>query len=225
MKRMIWAVAIAALLLATMATGSFAYRLIATPIGQSLPDGMYKLEIGGIDNTGDWTASYRFDGTVLKRVEIGLKSGCAAGSFNPDNLSAGFGWQLTDETDTAPGVGVGIWNLYDSTNNDAIDTSLFISGFKTVNIEGLPYPVKLHLGVGSKQLNGIFGGVAVPLSKRALLGLELGTNGVRPAGCTSNFNWGVAYNQNANWCLKYRNIGGANYIAVAYTSNMQVWNP
>ena len=100
---------------------------------------------------------------------------------------------------------------------------MFAGAFKTVNV-GLKFPIKLHLLVGTKQLNGVFGGVIIPLSKRFSAAAEWtpegtsDTKSLRTPGTTTGFTWALGYNQTSHWRVKYANLGGDNAYGVVYTS-------
>lgn len=208
MIRVLWALLIALVLL-TMTSAAFAYRLSCTPVAEVLPEGVYKLEIAASCNSNgpesepthdEWLPTYRFDGTVYKGLEIGVKGSAPPGETRANNTQVNLQWQIAKETKDLPGYGVGIWNWYDSDDHVAVKESFFVGAFKTVKVPGMKLPVKAHLCWGTKQLNGGFGGVVIPLSKRFSAAAEYIPHGresksLMLPGQSSHLVWVLGYNQ------------------------------
>lgn len=216
-----------AMVLLAMAGTAFAYRLICIPTGEVLPEGIYKLEFSAPHNdngTDAWLPSYRFDGAVGNGFEIAVKGGCAPDRTRATNTQVNLNWQIAKETADMPGYGVGIWNWYDSDDHKANKESFFAGAFKTVKVPGMKYPVKFFLAAGTEQLNGMFGGVAIPLSKRFSAAAEYvptgkkGCKSLMLPGEDSHLVWALGYNQTPNWRFKYANVGGDSAWGVVYTS-------
>lgn len=238
MVRILVVVLIAMVLLA-MASAAFAYRLICIPVAEVLPEGMYKLEVAapynaqapeGTPTQDEMLWCYRFDGTIYKGLEIAVKGNSAPGNARAGSTQVNLHYQAIGEKDGMPGLGFGIWNLYDSDDHEApagklpVKESFFAGVFRTVAIPGMKLPVKLHLCWGTKQLEGLFGGVAIPLSKRFSAAAEYlpeassDSKSLMLPGQTRHFVWALGYNQTPNWRFKYANIGGDNAWGVVYTS-------
>jgi hypothetical protein len=226
--RIAWVVLLALVLL-TVAGSAFAYRLISIPVAEVLPEGMYKLEVAAPYNsngTDMWLPTYRFDGTIYKGLELGIKGSGGADVWRSGSSLGAVTLTVAKETASMPGYGVGVLNLYNSDNNAGgviAQESVFAGVFKSVNV-GLKFPIKLHLLWGTKQVNGVFGGVIIPLSKRFSAAAEWtpegtsDTKSLRTPGTTSGFTWALGYNQTAHWRLKYANCGGDNAYGIVYTS-------
>lgn len=228
MVRIAWVVLLALVLL-TAAGSAFAYRLISIPVAEVLPEGVYKLELAAPYNSNGsdkWLPTYRFDGTFYKGLEFGIKGTGGPDQWRSGNALGALTWQISKETASMPGFGVGCINLYDSEERSSAlqaRESVFVGAFKTVNV-GLKFPIKLHLLAGNKQVNGVFGGIIIPLSKRFSAAAEWtpegtsDTKSLRTPGTTSGFTWAVGYNQTPHWRLKYANCGGDNAYGIVYTS-------
>jgi len=225
--RIAWVVLLTLVLLG-VAGSAFAYRLIAIPVAESLPDGVYKLELAAPFNGNalhEWLPTFRFDGTIYKGLEVSLKGTGAAGDFTrSNNTLLGANWQIAKETGQTPGYGVGVLNLYDSNEHFFVKESFYAGLFKSVDL-GLKFPVKIHVLWGTSQVNGVFGGVIIPMSKRFSAAVEWIPQGttdnlksLRTPGTKSGLAWALGYNQTANWRLKYANLGGDNAYGVVYTS-------
>lgn len=231
MVRVLCIIMIAAALLA-IAGSAFAYRLIIIPVAEVLPDGMYKIEYSGPFNdhlTDKWLMGYRFDYSMGKGFEIATKSGCdPSNTPMPGSQATGtdvnLNWQIAKETKTMPGYGVGVWNWYDSDDHVAMKESFFGGIFKSFDV-GMKFPIKVHLLAGTKQLNGMFGGVLIPLSKRCQMAAEYAPHGTTDTkwitlpGTTSRMVYAIGYNQTPNWRFKYANVGGDSAWGVVYTSH------
>ena len=231
--RIAWVVLLALVLL-TAAGSAFAYRLIVIPTAEVLPEGMYKMEVAAPYNSNatsgptqdKWLPTYRLDGTIYKGLELGIKGSGGADVWRSGSSLGAVTYTIARETKTMPGYGVGELNLYNSDNNAAgvkAEESIFAGVFKSVNV-GLKFPIKLHLLWGTKQVNGVFGGVIIPLSKRFSAAAEWipegtsDTKSLRTPGTTAGFTWAVGYNTTPHWRLKYANCGGDNAYGVVYTS-------
>lgn len=209
---------------------AFAYRLICIPVAEVLPEGVYKVEASAIHNdhkTGAWLPSYRFDSTIFKDVEIGIKAGGLPGHFSTSNTQVNLQWQIAKETKDEPGYGIGVWNLYDSDDHRAVKASYFAGAYKTVSVSGLKYPVKAHLLVGTDQLSGVFGGVSIPLSKRFSVAAEYTPTGVAgekslmAPGTTSNLSISMGYNQTPHMRFKIADAGGDIGYGITYTNTLK----
>ena len=231
-------VLIAAALLA-IAGSAFAYRLILIPVAEVLPDNMYKIEYSGpfIDGPDKWYSGYRFDYSMGKGFEIATKSGpnskgsdTLAPGVQMSTLDVNLSWQAAKETKSTPGYGFGVWNLYDSDNHEgppgkAVKESFFAGIYKSFDV-GMKFPIKVHVVGGTKQLNGVFGGVLIPLSKRCQAAAEWvpkptsDTKGLRTQA-DKGLALAIGYNQTKNWRFKYANVGGDSAWGVVYTSK---WN-
>ena len=151
------------------------------------------------------------------------------------NTQLNVNWQIAKETKTMPGYGLGVWNVYDSDDHKgpygkAVKAAFFAGVYKSFDL-GWKFPIKVHVVGGTKSLNGIFGGVLVPLSKRCQAAAEWVPEGthdaksLRTPGPASNFGRtesglavAVGYNQTKNWRFKYANVGGDNAWGIVYTS-------
>ncbi|MDH7482883.1 MAG: hypothetical protein QHH26_13045 [Armatimonadota bacterium] len=225
-------VVVFALVLLIAAGTAFAYRLICIPTAETLPDGMYRLEIAAPLNesapatapTHDkWLPCYKFDGTVFKGFEISVISGATpSDNLNPlswraNNTQVSLSWTVARETEDMPGYGMGVLNWYDSEDHVNHEESAFAGIYKTVPI-GLKYPATLHLLAGTKALNGVFGGFLLPLSKTFVVAAEYSPSALMTPGNTDeNFVWALGYNHNAHWRFKYANIGGDHALGIVYT--------
>ena len=230
MVRILWIALIVAALMAIAGSAAFAYRLILIPVAEVLPDNMYKLEYSGpfIDGPDKWYPGYRFDYSIGKGFEIATKSGCeASNSLMPGKKTTGMlvnlNWQIAKETKTTPGYGFGVWNLYDSDDHAAVKASFFGGIYKSFDA-GMKFPIKVHVVAGTKQLNGVFGGVLVPLSKRCQAAAEWlpeptsDTKGLRTQA-DKGLALAIGYNQTKNWRFKYANVCGDHAWGVVYTSS------
>jgi hypothetical protein len=232
--RLLRVVLVIILLQAVVGGSALAYRLICIPTAETLPDGVYKLEVSAPYNhtlTDEWLPAYRFDGTVTKGFEISIKGGTSPGNWRASNTQVSLAWTVARETEDKPGYGIGILNWYDSEDHEAppgkraVKESVYAGIYKTVDI-GLKFPAKLHLLVGTKCLNGVFGGFALPLSKRFSIAAEYvpeATSDAKslmtPGNEDEHLVVGVGYNHNQHWRFKYASIGGDSAWGVVYTSN------
>jgi len=233
--RILWFVLIAAMLL-TIAGSAYAYRLIVIPVAEVLPANMYKLEFSAPKSEAldKWLTGYRFDYSLGKGFEIATKSGSApSNSLSPQrasSLDVNVNWQIAKETKSMPGYGMGVWNLYDSDDHAAVKEAFFAGAYKSLDV-GLKFPVKVHVVAGTKQLNGVFGGVLIPLSKRCQAAAEWMPRGTldgkslrtpdptQPGNRTkTGLAVAVGYNQSQHWRVKYANVGGDNAWGVVYTN-------
>ena len=220
-------IALIAALLLSIAGAALAYRLILIPVGEVLPDNVYKLEYSGpfIDGPDNWYTGYRFDYSLGKGFEIATKSGCQPGdSIMPGRQTTGMlvnlNWQIAKETKSTPGYGLGVWNVYDSDDHVAVKESFFAGIYKSFDV-GMKYPIKVHVVGGTKQLDGIFGGLLIPLSKRCQMAAEWVPEPSEGKGLRTQADKGLAvaigYNQTKNWRFKYANVGGDNAWGIVYT--------
>lgn len=221
------------LVLLVAATNVFAYRLVCIPTAETLPDGVYKLEVAAPYNdslTQDWLPAYRFDGTAVKGFEISIKGGTPAGNWRASNTQVGLAWTIARETKETPGYGIGILNWYDSEDHEAPPgkrankESVYAGLYKTVDV-GLKYPAKVHLVVGTKCVNGVFGGFALPLSKQFSIAAEYvptATSDAKslmtPGNEDEHIVVAAGYNHNQHWRFKYANIGGDDAWGIVYTN-------
>lgn len=228
MVRIAWVVLLTLVLL-SVAGSAFAYRLIVIPTVESLPDSVYKLELAAPFNENamdEWLPTFRFDGTIYKGLEVSLRGDGAPGDFTRSaGTLLGMNWQIAKETEQTPGYGVGVLNLYDSDEHFFVKESFYAGLFKSVDL-GLKFPVKIHVLWGTSQVNGIFGGVMIPMSKRFVglaewipEGTSDNLKSLRTPGSKSGLAWALGYNQSPHWLLKYANSGGDNAYGIVYTSN------
>lgn len=213
-------------MLLTVAGGAFAYRLICIPTVDVLPNGVYKLEASAPFNdnkTGEWLPAYRLDLGIGGNFDLAVKGGCPAGEWNPSSTLINANWQFTKETATDPAFGMGIWNLYDSDDHAAVKASWFVGMSKTLNV-GLKFPIKMYMNLGTEQLQGISGGVLIPLTKQCQAAMEWipagepGNKSLRTPGSGSGFAWAVGYNVTPNWRVKYANLASDHAVGIVYTS-------
>lgn len=213
------------LVLLAVAGSAFAYRLIVIPTAENLPDGMYKLELAAPYNSNAldaWLPTFRFDGNIYKGLEIGIKGSGSPDYWKSTGALGTLSWTIARETKATPGYGVGLANVYDTGDHADVKESFFVGMYKSVDL-GLKFPVKIHVLYGTKQLNGVFGGIIIPMSKRFSGAVEYAPKGSTDTkslwtpGTTSGFNWALGYNATPNWRLKYANCGGDNAYGIVYT--------
>lgn len=77
-------------------------------------------------------------------------------------------FQLLKETTATPALAIGISDLADQ-----LDSTLYIVGSKSLSGQWSP---RLHVGVGSGRLNGLFAGLSATVSDRMQLMAEYDTN-------------------------------------------------
>ncbi len=215
-----------ALVLIMAASAAFAYRVIAIPSPEVLPQGVYKLEVSAPFNENaldKWLPSYRFDGTICKGLEIALKGGCPPDRWRANNTLLNLTYQATKETASMPGFGVGVWNLYNSSSSDNPKVSYFAGIYKSINV-GMKLPIKVVVNYGTEQLEGLSGGVIIPFNKKFSAAAEwipegkAGNKSIRTPGSDSGFTWALGYNITPNWRVKYANIDGDNAYGLVYTN-------
>lgn len=225
MVRVVGAILITLALL-MVASAAFAYRLIGIPTAEALPDGVYKFELAAphADALDEWLPTYRFDAAIYPGVDISVKGSGAPGEWRSGSTLVGLTWTVAREKGNTPGYGIGVSNLWDSDNHDNVKASMFVGAFKCVKVPGMKYPWKAHLLVGTKQLNGVFGGVAIPFSKRFSGAIEYTPKGTSDTkslllpGQTNEIVWALGYNQTEHWRLKYANVGGDDAFGIVYTN-------
>jgi hypothetical protein len=151
------------LLTAMIAGGACADQLIFAPTGRTLGLGQAKLEAAVSADDSD--AKFIWANVGLPRLELqGIRVEDEAG-----NSDDGFGAELAvlPETMITPAVGVGV---RDAGNNTSLGRAFYAAVTKTVPLVsnmGLPIRyLKLSGGLGTDELNGLFGGIEVGLPYR-----------------------------------------------------------
>lgn len=212
-------------MLLSAASGAFAYRLILIPTAEVLPDGVYKLEASAPFNSNkldEWLPAFRFDGNIAKNFDIAIKGSCPPDQWRASGTLVNLDWQVTKETKSMPGFGMGAWNLYDSANHATVKESFFVGAYKSFNV-GWKFPIKVFANVGTEQLKGFSGGLLVPLTKKCQFAAEYvpegaaDTKSLRTPGSTSGLTMAVGYNFTPNWRVKAANTSGDMAYGVVYT--------
>jgi len=225
----VWRAGCAVLGLLALSGSAFAYRLILDPTIDVLPDGVYKLELPAIKNdhgSGNWLPYYRADLGLPGNVEIGFRTGNNIGHLDPKEASANVQWMISKETESFPGYGIGVWNLYDSDMYAANKTSLFGGFYKTFPSPWPINPWKVELEVGNQQLDGLFGGVAIPVGRDVNFAAEytpypsVGKSLLQP-GDTNHLTMAVGWNYTPNIRFKLADAGGDIGYSIVYTNRIK----
>jgi len=163
-------------------------RVILIPAGSTLSTGTIKAEYLASSEGGDAKAYWVNLG--LSRFEV---EGARFQDFGPDDVDA-FGIQASviPETSFTPAIALGIRDIADKTEGKGVlykGQSLYLAVSKSVPVTGgvplLIQDVKVHGGVGTGGLSGVFFGVegsVVPLGIKLAAEYD-----------TDNFNWAVSY--------------------------------
>lgn len=88
-------------------------------------------------------------------------------------------YALLNETAAVPGVAIGFSDL-----TDQIDSTPYIVASKSFQVAGLTWAPRLHVGVGSGKLDGLFFGASAPVNDQLQLMAEYDTD---------NLNFGLQY--------------------------------
>lgn len=189
---------------------AFAGRVISTPFAETTKEGTYKISVTALEEArssekGRW--SYRLDLGLAGRTELGVL--VSAPDDRPTTTQVNLQHKLLDETPSRPTVSVGVWDVghIDRFSGQETGGSFFIGVSKTLTLsEGRP-PAKLSLGAGTNKLEGIFGGVILPLNARAGVMAEYVAENSRSSGADA-VNAAVYYFTNPTTRLRLSWSGG-----------------
>lgn len=158
----------------------FADQLILAPTGRTLTLGQAKLE--GAVMADDSDNSIVWANVGLPRLELNAIR--VENEGNDGDIGFGAEFAILPETLVTPAIGVGIRDITDETN---FGPAFYAAVSKTVPLAGkLPVitSLKLHGGLGTDSLDGIFAGVE--------LGLPYNLNGIAEY-VNDNFNFSLGW--------------------------------
>lgn len=187
MSRIFVFVTVAAVGFCIAAGTANADRLILIPTGSTLGAAGIKAEYLASSEGGDAKAYWVNLG--LSRFEV---EGARFQDFGPDDVEA-FGLQASviPETSFSPAIALGIRDIADETEGKGVPyegQSLYLAISKSVPVTGgiplLLEDVKLHGGIGTGGLSGVFFGAEASIPMGLKLAAEYDTE---------DFNWAVSY--------------------------------
>ena len=152
-------------------------RLILIPEGTTLTTGQVKGEYQVRATSGGATAYWANVGLLRLEIEGAWFQGFSA----PDTDAVSAQISVLPETSFTPAVALGIRDIGDKTKTDAADSlydgrSLYLAASKGLSFvaRGLPFlsDLKVHAGIGTGSLSGIFFGAEVAVSGRWRLAAE-----------------------------------------------------
>lgn len=173
--------AVLAFLLAQPAQGS---RILLTPFAELTPLGEHRVwgfALKEERTNGDYRFIYRLDSGLTSRLEFGTMVSDPEHGKTVTWLN--FQALVAKETAHTPAVSVGLWDASSlgRLSGEKTGGSLFVAVSRSVPL-GRSGPLKLNLGLGANRLEGLFGGMVLPLSKRTGLQAEYAPRNLRLPG-------------------------------------------
>ena len=176
-----------AIMVCMLATAVAANRLITIPTGNTLTTGGIKLEYAANSSNSDQKIYWANVG--VSRLEVEGARFAGFGTKQTDAISLQV--SVMPETSFTPGVALGVRDISDQTKGNGLydGRSYYVAVSKAVPVTGgIPLifqDVRVHSGIGTGSLSGVFFGI----EGRLPMGLN-----VSGEYDTSDFNYAASYN-------------------------------
>ncbi len=189
---------------------AFAGRVISTPFAETLRQGDLRFSLATLDEPQRpevTRRSYRLDLGLLHNTELGIY--VAAPEDGPTTTQFNLQRKLLEETDCRPMVSVGVWDLghIEKFSGETTGGSFFIAASKVLKMTDSRPPVKVSLGLGTNRLEGLFGGLIVPVTPKLGFLAEYVAENSRLSGAYP-INVGVYYYPRPRTRLRATSQGG-----------------
>ena len=185
-------------------------RLIIIPEGTTLTTGAARVEYAGRQSAQAYWAAV---GILRLEVEGAWFKGFGAGNVNA--LSAQVG--VLPETSFTPAIGLGVRDIGDKTDDQTAlygGRSFYLAASKSVPLSGgqaMLQELKVHVGIGTGSLKGVFFGAETTLPGKVQLAGEYDTE---------TFNFAATYSVVPVVKLRVSSIGGDPYFGALLTTSL-----
>lgn len=185
-------------------------RLLTTPFAEVPKEGSLRVQESVLrqsKSNDDLRVQHRLDIGLTDRAELGVVVVSPEGK--PSKTQFNLQYQLAPEKSSGPAISVGVWDAghIGKFSGQTSGGSFFVVVSKSVDQGGVRKPIKLSLGVGTNKLEGIFGGLNVPLNGRLGLMADYSPEHSRLTNAGA-INVGVYYFPNSTSRVRLSSIGG-----------------
>jgi hypothetical protein len=211
------------LALIALSSNAWAYRLISIPSGDLLATGYTRIEyssayVSDTAATDGWYNSYRLDTVPLENLEIGV---CASEPpHKAASTSVNVQYQVFTLKGNRPNLTVGAWDVASNTSGATKGRAAYTALAFNLPPEGLPGPIKVTVGYGDQKLNGLWGGVMIPLNKKTQAVAEYCPKSARLPGADW-YDLSIGHNITPNWRVKVADLGGYAGVGLVYINHLK----